>query len=150
MSAFTAAGRTWDLTVTVNTIRRVRALVGVDLMGAVGGDVLQRIASDPVLLVDVLFVCVKPQADAHGITAEAFGESMAGDVLPAAADAFMESLVSFFPNPGRDQLRRVLAAGKTERARMERELVTVTDQAIATLGAPSQSAPASPASTPAT
>jgi hypothetical protein len=56
-------GKEWVLDITVSTVKRVRSLTGVDLMGMAGGDVLDQLGRDPVLLVDVLYAICKPQAD---------------------------------------------------------------------------------------
>ena len=73
MKSFTDnTGRTWTLSVTVGTIKRVRALCNVDLAGVISiesgaqpkVDLLERLGSDPVLLVDVLYAVCKPEADA--------------------------------------------------------------------------------------
>ena len=92
-------GRRWSLDITVQAIRRIRGLTGVDLLDAAnGGDVLERLSTDPVLLVDVLYAACKPQADAAGITDEAFGEAMAGDAIEHATAALLDDLVDFSPN----------------------------------------------------
>ena len=63
MRTFTdALQRPWVVEITVSTLKRVRALAGVDLMEAAGGSLLDRLVADPVLLGDVLYACVKPQA----------------------------------------------------------------------------------------
>ena len=72
MSTFTDnSRRTWTVQVNVETIRRVRAMVEVDLLDAAGGDlpargaqagVLERLITDPVLLCDVLHALCKEQA----------------------------------------------------------------------------------------
>ena len=85
MKSFTDnTGRTWTLSVTVGTIKRVRALCNVDLAGVISiesgaqpkVDLLERLGSDPVLLVDVLYAVCKPEADAKGVTDEEFGQAM--------------------------------------------------------------------------
>ena len=56
-------GRTWTLEVTVATVKRVRGLCKVDLNSIVeldknnkpSAELLERLSSDPVLLVDVLY-----------------------------------------------------------------------------------------------
>ena len=64
MKTFTDnTGRTWTLSVTVGTIKRVRALCGVDLANIITMEsgktpnvgLLERLASDPVLLVVIPF-----------------------------------------------------------------------------------------------
>jgi len=111
MKTFTDnAGRTWTVALNVTALKRVKSLCGVDLMDAVndGGKLLERIASDPVLLCDVIFAVCKDQADAKEITDQNFGGAMAGDPIEAATTALLEELVDFFPKLKREVLRRAL------------------------------------------
>ena len=168
MKTFTDnAGRTWSLAVNVDSIKRVKSLLGVDLMESVDGKLLERLTSEPVLLCDVVYALVKPQADAAGVKDEDFGRSMAGDAIDVATQALLEDLVDFFPSRRRTLLASVLAKMKkldglaTQAAtdRLERiDLAKLMDDAIADLdrqlsasgtGGPSGSLPGSPAPTPA-
>ncbi|MCK6490699.1 MAG: hypothetical protein L6R48_20810 [Planctomycetes bacterium] len=110
MHTFTdALGRSWSLEITVATLKRVRAVAGVDLIEAAGGTLLDRLVADPVLLGDVLYACVKPQADERKITDEDFGRSLAGDAIDLATTALLEEFVAFFPKPRRRVLEQALA-----------------------------------------
>ena len=108
--------RTWSLSVNVNTLRRVKALCGVmltDLVVLEPGkkptmELLERLANDPVLLVDVLYAAIKPEADARGISDELFGAAMVGDVLETAVTALLEEVIAFFPSAKRMVLKRLL------------------------------------------
>ena len=68
MKTFTdSSGRTWTIAVTVDAIKRVEGLIkGVNLANLTSGDppLLTRLETDVVLLCDVIFALVKPQADA--------------------------------------------------------------------------------------
>ena len=109
MKTFTDnAGRSWDISVTVDAIKRVRSLLDVDLMEAAAGKLIQQLADNPVLLCDVIYCIVKPQADEKEITDEAFGKAMAGDAIDQATSAFLEDLVNFFPIQRREMLQKVL------------------------------------------
>ena len=103
------AGRTWTLAINVDTIRRVRALVDVDLLEAVEGKLIERLAADPILLCDIIYVICKPEADGRGITDEDFGRSMAGDAIDLATTSLLEELVDFFPKSRRQLLSKALA-----------------------------------------
>ena len=108
--------RTWSLSVNVNTLRRVKALCGVmltDLVVLEPGkkptmELLERLANDPVLLVDVIYAAIKPEADARGISDESFGAAMVGDVLETAVTALLEEVIAFFPSAKRMVLKRLL------------------------------------------
>ena len=74
-------GRTWTVTINVDVIRRVRSLLSINLLEAIEGRLLERLITDPVLLCDILFVVIQPEAVAKGISDEDFGRSLGGDVL---------------------------------------------------------------------
>ena len=109
------AGRTWQIAMNVTAAKRVRSMLGVDLL-ALGGDaekpedhLFTRLYSDPCFLVDVLYVVCKTEADANGVTDEQFGEAMAGDAIDQATRALLEEIVDFSPSPrDRARARRVL------------------------------------------
>lgn len=105
-------GIEWNLEITVGTVKRVRTLVGVDLMEAVNGKLVEQMASDPIILVDVIYAVAKPQADERGITDEVFGASMGGDCIGDATTAFLEALVDFFPAPRRGLLAKICSKMK--------------------------------------
>ena len=96
------AGRTWTVELNVDAIKRVRSLLGLDLLGE--APTLLRLAADPVLLVDTLFVVCRPEANERYVTDEDFGRAMAGDALGAAAEALTQALSDFYQSP-RDRAR---------------------------------------------
>jgi hypothetical protein len=61
------AGRDWTVAVTVDAIKRVRTLAGVDLLEVVEGKLMERLVTDPVLLCDVIYSVCKPEADAKSV-----------------------------------------------------------------------------------
>lgn len=99
-------GRSWTITIDVSAIKRVRSLLDVNILDVAGGDLLQRVIEDPVLLCDVIYCLVKPDADAREVSDEDFGRSMAGDAIELATTAFLEELADFFPRDRRDLLRK--------------------------------------------
>ena len=111
MTTFTdTEGRSWTVQVTVDAIRRVRDLTGVNLaVEATGGDLFERLAADPVLLCDILYGLVKPEADKASVSDEDFGRAMAGDAIDCATEALLEELVAFFPQSQRQVLKKALA-----------------------------------------
>ncbi|MEL6397439.1 MAG: hypothetical protein AAFQ71_15805 [Planctomycetota bacterium] len=173
MKTFTDnAGRDWVIEINVASLKRVKGLTGTDLIAlAVSMDtsVAERLASDPILLCDVLYAVCKPQADERGVSDEEFGRAMAGDAIESATVALLEDIVGFCPSPrDRAALGRVLTAMRDARDKA-RDLVdknldrmieggeidrivtaamTETEQALerTTSGDSSTSAPASPGS----
>jgi hypothetical protein len=103
------SGRTWAVTINVECIKRVRTLLGVNLLDAVEGQLIERLVTDPVLLCDCVYAVCKPEADARGITDEDFGRAMAGDAIEHACTSLLEELVDFFPQAKRQVLAKALA-----------------------------------------
>ncbi len=101
-------GRTWTVTINVDVIRRVRSLLNINLLEAVEGRLLERLITDPVLLCDILFVVIQPEAVTKDISDEDFGRSLGGDVLDLATTALLEELVDFFPSAKRTVFRKAL------------------------------------------
>lgn len=110
MHTFTDRNKTqWEVSVTVDTIKRVRGLLDVDLLEVVGNEaLLPKLIGDPILLCDVIYAVCKPQADEREITDEDFGRAMAGDAIDGATEALLEELTDFFPQPKRRLLRTAL------------------------------------------
>jgi len=173
MKTFTDnAGRDWVVEINVAALKRAKGLTGTDLLAlAVSLDtrVADELASDPILLCDVLYAVCKPQADERGVSDEDFGRAMAGDAIEAATAVLLEEIVAFCPSPrDRAALGRVLGAMRETRDkardavqtrldrmldekeldRMVGELMSETDApAPPTSGGSSTDAPASSAST---
>ena len=134
MKSFTDnTGRTWTLVVNVATIKRVRALCGVDLNSIVevedgkpSAKLLERLSNDPVLLVDVLYAVCRPECEQKGVSDEDFGAAMAGDAVEQATGALLDESVDFFPAAKRKAFQRILSAsrrfGEAARRRLEATL----------------------------
>jgi hypothetical protein len=157
------ASNEWMIEINVAALKRIRSLTGTDLLEVIsGGDLLEHLMRDPVLLCDIIYALVKPQADQKQISDETFGAAMAGDAIDAATAALLDELVAFCPSPrDRANLGRVLVvvrnamdkARDVVEARLEGgEIERIVQEALtqATSGNSSGAAPASSASTPPT
>lgn len=113
-----STGRSWEISMNINTVKRVKGLLGgVDLLKMEetpeGTPLLTSLAVDIELLCDVIFACVKPQADAAGVTDVQFGEALGGEAILHARDAFFKELIDFFQMLGRIELVRAIQAQET-------------------------------------
>jgi len=106
--------RDWAIALNIATVKRVKsaAIDGgpIDLIEINLGDppLALRLATDPVLLCDVLFCICQPQAEERGCTDADFGEGMGGDAIFKAQKALFEELVDFFRQLGRTEKANVL------------------------------------------
>jgi len=154
--------RTWPVTLTIGSAKRVRGLLGLNLLEPCEPDttaegeglpVLTRLGTDVMLLCDVIFALVKPQADQQGVTDEQWAEAMGGDAILAAQQAFYEELVDFFHRQGRQDVEKavrtqqrmielVIEAGvqKIGQIEPEKEVAGIFAQAESG-GSPTNSAP---------
>lgn len=99
-------GREWCLSLNGWQLKRLKELIGFD---ARDHESIFKAASDPALLCDVLYVLCQDQANKDGITDQQFGEAMTGDAIDAAADAYMQESVDFFPLRQRPAMKAMLA-----------------------------------------
>ena len=117
-----STGREWRLVINVNEVKRVRAALGIDLAnvisigkdGAVVDGFIDRLANDPCLLVDILWVLVEAQAKEAGISDVEFGSSLAGESIETATRAFLDELVDFFPGARHLFLKKILELIRTK------------------------------------
>ena len=155
-------GRTWEVSMNVAALKRVRDLLDIDLMQLPIVDendpeasLLHRLGTDPVVLVDVLFVMVKPQADATGVTDDQFAEALGGDALADGSEALIAECISFYRPAVRETLMKLREKTQAMDAALIQQLKTAMedpalDEAIReAAGLPSGDAPESSASTPA-
>lgn len=102
------AGRSWNLQINVDAVKRVRGLLNVDLLAISDGKLIERLVGDPILLCDVVFSILKLDADAQNVSDIDFGRAMGGDCLEQATTALLEELADFFPSTKRHVLRLAL------------------------------------------
>ena len=152
-------GREWQIDLSITTVKQVKDLVKLDLLDIAKAQPIQRLAADPVLLVDTLFVVCMAQTKELNISDEEFGRGMGGDVLDEAVTAFIEEYIDFFQRADRANLKAAWEATKkaielTGRMIGERisklDIEKLVQAGMSTLGTSSGNVPEQSASTPAT
>ena len=102
------AGRTWSLSLTIGSAKKIRDLLEIDLFGDDISTIVTDLASDPVRLAGVLWVLVSDEAAAKDINEDDFFGAFSGDVIEAATDLFLEELVQLYPEKKRVILHKIL------------------------------------------
>ena len=99
-------GRTWSMSITVATVKRVLEATGVNLANILDDKMkpLAELLSNTVKLVDVCWVC----CDQGSGTESEFADGLAGDAFERCTNAFLEELVAFFPKRQRETLTEML------------------------------------------
>jgi hypothetical protein len=95
----------------IDSIKRVRDTLQINLIEPEVGDppLLTRLGTDLILLIDTIYVLVKPQADKQNISDSDFAMALGGDTIKAAVDAFYSELVDFFQKLGRPDKAKAAA-----------------------------------------
>jgi hypothetical protein len=103
------SGAEWKLELTVGSIKRVRDEVKVNLADDVFTGLLDKLAGDTLLLCDVVWSLIKPQAQALDVDVEKWCNRMGGDALDKASKALLDELIDFSPPPRRGLLKQIMA-----------------------------------------
>lgn len=111
MAAFsTTDGAEWMVAVNVATVKRVRDLTGVNLLGLVGDQkAVGDLFADDVKFCEVLCAVVRPQLEERGKSDDDFFAAITGEVIEAAAEALLAEIVNFFQEPKRSLLKKAMA-----------------------------------------
>lgn len=106
--------RPYTLSINLGGVKRVRSVLGVDLMTPyednplVGG----RKPVDLVAIIDVIYLLARDDADKHGLTDEQWAAAMGGEQMDAAVAMFYQEWERFFRS-----LNRPDAAGVIQKTR---------------------------------
>lgn len=156
MQAFRdTSGREWQISITTHAAKRVRDLVGFDMLDESDEQRFPRLFTDVILLVDVLYAVCKPKADELKMTDEQFGEALVGDVIADARAALVGSIADFSPAPKRAiHLKTIAKMAEAEAVAMElasdrADEINVRAMLLAQVGKLSTASPDTSALTPA-
>jgi len=129
-------GQEWSIALEVQCLKRVwneikdRDGAPINLADNTV-NLLERLSNDSLLLVDILWVIVKPQADGLGVTCEQWCKRMDGDVLDDAKTKFMDELIDFSPPRQRGALKQLMAKALTiQTERAEKMIALLTDGTV--------------------
>lgn len=128
-------GKKWNIELNVGTAKRVKSECGIDLVnvitmsrdGKAQASALERLAEDPILLVDVLFSLCKEQAKEFEIDDFAFAELFNADAVEQASNALMEEIINFSQPAKRKALTRIYRTAKDFAARMDKQLEQILE-----------------------
>lgn len=107
-------GREWTLDLTIGDVKRVQSLIGVNLLDLTSGDppLCTRLAVDVMLVCDVAFALVKPQADRLGVTDEGFGAVLGGEAIGECHRALIDEITDFFLRLGRTENAKMMTGAR--------------------------------------
>ena len=97
-------------------------IVKIKSDGTLDSSLLDILAGNPLLLVELLYVLFRKQLDEKSITEEDFYRMISGEDIETAVDLVMEELIDFFPTAKSRVLRRFWDAVKTIELEAREEL----------------------------
>lgn len=152
MKSFTDnTGRSWSIVMTIGSVKRVRDLLGVNLLEPESGDppLMTRLGTDEILLCDVIYCLIKPQAEEQGVSDEQFGAALGGEAILSAQKAFYDELIDFFQLRGRKDRAKMMEKQaqiinlSIEKAEMEIDGIDLEQSVNSAFGKPSTKSPES-------
>jgi hypothetical protein len=103
-------GREWLFRFTARTVRELAAETKLDTKALTGPrSLLQRIGEDETTLYLCLWITIRPEAQAVGITEEEWFESLDDDALQRASHEWLEAYINFSHPARREVLLKTLA-----------------------------------------
>lgn len=121
-------GRSWEPEINVVTIGRVRDKLKINLLELMlPNNTLESRLADPCLLVDILYLLCKEQAEAIGISDTDFGIAQTMDGIEQAWLGVLEGLVLFSPSGLRPAHQKVLAKAKQFQAMAEAKIKAMVE-----------------------
>lgn len=121
-----AENRSWEPEVNVVTIGRVRSALKINLLELLLPEsTLGERLTDPCLLVDILYLLCRDQAEKMGIDDVAFGRAMTPDGIEDAWSSVLEGVVLFSPRGLRPAHQKVLAKAKQYQAAAAAKIKTL-------------------------
>ncbi|MGN0872656.1 MAG: hypothetical protein ACI4UV_15830 [Victivallales bacterium] len=120
-------GREWTVSMNVGSVKRIRDMAKVDIFGSGLQSFVETVTENPVMLVDVLYAAIQPQAEKREISGEAFAEAIAGDVIETASSVLLAEIVDFFPKAKRNILKRILETSQEVEAKMNSRLAELVE-----------------------
>lgn len=131
MSSFTDKhGRPWSIEFTLGSLTRVKAETGVDLLTLHVPDspALTVLRNDPVTLLQVLLVQLRPQLREKGVGDDAFADSILEEHVWSAVEALLTGMIDYYPPAKRVALQpllmRVISAARNVRDRTTQQVTT--------------------------
>jgi hypothetical protein len=130
----TSDGRQYEIAVNVGTVKRVRDLTGINLLGLVGDQkAVGQLFEDDVKFCEVLCAVVRPQLEAAGKSDDDFFAAINGDVIETAAEALLAEVVNFFQEPRRTLLRTAMEKYQTAYRKVRAEGAAAAEKAMESL-----------------
>jgi flagellar biosynthesis/type III secretory pathway protein FliH len=115
----------------VATVKRVRDLTDVNLLGLVGDQkAVGELFADDVKLCEVLCAVIRPQLEAARKKDDDFFAVIDGQVIETAAEALLREIVNFFQEPRRTLLKTAMEKYQAAYRKVREEGAAAAEKAM--------------------
>jgi hypothetical protein len=119
-------GREWLFRFTARTVRELAAETKLDTKALTGPrSLLQRLGEDETTLYLCLWITIRPEAQAAGVTEDEWFESLDDDALQCASQEWLEAYINFSHPARRDVLKKTLAATNRKMTAAQAKMQTI-------------------------
>jgi len=135
-----AAGRVWNLQLTIGRAREIHSVTGIDFTNVHDGQVFIELGGNPETFAQVLWLLCEKQAAIHRppVTPDDFADGLNGAALDAAREAILEATISFIQAPLRGAAETVIRKTLEAQSRAMEEIKgwaeTAGDRMVAAAG----------------
>ncbi len=122
--------RNWNLVIDYESILRLRSgSLAIDLLdvAAENNSLLQRLASDDILLVATIYALLEPEIKNRGLSEKEFAAGLTGNGLENALDALIEGIANFSRPQRGAMLRKVWSKLKSSESLLSRQASEMLD-----------------------
>ena len=122
--------RPWNLVIDYESILRLRSgSLAIDLLDVTseGNSLLQRLASDDILLVATIYALLEPEIKTRGLSETEFAAGLTGNGLENALDALIEGIANFSRPQRGAMLRKVWSKLKSSESSLSRQASEMLD-----------------------
>lgn len=122
--------KVWNIELNVGTARRVKGECDIDLVNFISlapngksqTSTLERLATDPFLLVNVLFSLCREQVKECNVDDFGFASLFDAKTIERASEALMEEIINFSQSAKKKALTRIYQTTRNFAERMDRKL----------------------------
>lgn len=102
-------GREWQVNINIGLVKKLQA-ASINILEMDKGEppLMQRLATDIVLIVDMLYVLCQAEAEKRSVNPEQFAEALGLDSIQPAREALMQALSDFFRCLKRNDVVKIL------------------------------------------
>ena len=112
-------GREWELAFNVNTLKRLKATVGVPIQDLFTNSEVREQFNDMLFVFDIIACVLEPQLAERDMTVEQLAETFDADTIEVSTNALLQAIVDSSPPAVRAPLQEAWTIANTGRIKID-------------------------------